>query len=423
MKKVVLGIIILLISFIALILIIEGTYYIYMLFLGKTQHNSNVIDFSISDLFAPDEKAGYILKPNASTTHLPDWEHQREIYDKHSPGAGKRISTNSAGYRGKLYDVSKDENTTRLLVLGGSTTWGPYNDDGSTWPDYLEEMLQEKYTHKQIQVINAAVGGYNTAHNLEMVKQKYQFYNPDIVLIACWFNDMYIMGHGYLYGLPSPHMDYHVEIRNSALDKNKEATTFKGCRFLYQRFLVLRGYLRLYLTTTKEYRDLLSNPTKSFFKRYYANDKIWIQDYLSNVGKIISTFKSRNPKVEIFIVAMPSFFAPATQEDFKEKPNLPNYDITLYNRSYSARRVDSRFLFTVYLYHTVLFQEFLSKKSDEFGFRLIPGYPALGKIPVEERYEYFTDEMHLTDKGNLLLANEISVRLQTLSNNLKSNNN
>ena len=144
MKKVVLGIIILLISFIALILIIEGTYYIYMLFLGKTQHNSNVIDFSISDLFAPDEKAGYILKPNASTTHLPDWEHQREIYDKHSPGAGKRISTNSAGYRGKLYDVSKDENTTRLLVLGGSTTWGPYNDDGSTWPDYLEEMLQEE---------------------------------------------------------------------------------------------------------------------------------------------------------------------------------------------------------------------------------------------------------------------------------------
>lgn len=382
----------------------------------KSDHGG--IDFHIAGMFVKDKEAGYALKPNTGTSDLPRWEERRDRYDAEYHGLGKRISTNSAGYRGTLYTVEKPDNTIRILTLGGSTTWGTFNDDGKTWPDYLEKILLDKVEDKKIQVINGAVGGYTFAQNLEMVKKKFQFYKPDIILIACWFNDMYNRAISSGASFPTPDMDFDVT-KSLKEPRERFKYPFQGGRVLYKGFRNLTETLRFKLTTSEEYRNSLNNPPKSFFKKYYPENKIWINNYLSNISKIIFICKKAQPDAEIFIIAMPTFFVPASAQEFKEKLDLPDYDIAMYHNSYRAKNMEDRFWFAMYYHHTILFQEFLQNRAEKMGYGLIPGYTELGKIPLEKRNKYFCDVLHLTDNGNFLLAEDIAHQLLKLSNKFK----
>jgi lysophospholipase L1-like esterase len=287
--------------------------------------------------------------------------------------------------------------------MGGSTTWGCFNDDGHTWPDYLERFLQDDLKNRNVQVINMAVGGYTSKQNLELFKSKYKYYKPDIILIGCWFNDMYNRGENSLYTYKNT--DFHVNRDFNKLQGREYP--FPGLQAVWVKTKQLIDLLRLKI----EDIDDPGNPPKKYFEKYYTNHKIWLNDYLANIGEIITIAKEVNPKVQIFIIAMPTLLAPSSKETFKDRADLPDFDIPLYYRPYFANNTMWRFWFSLYYYHTILFQEFLEKRQEAMGFQLILGYPALGRVPVKDRRLYFMDEMHLNSDGNRLLAREIESQL------------
>jgi len=95
------------------------------------------------------------------------------------------ISHNSLGFRGPEVDRNKSENTIRIAVLGGSTTYCVSITDDQTWPFLLGKDLEPGY-----EVINLGVPGYSTVENLIQAALILPSLNPDVAIFYVGWNDV-----------------------------------------------------------------------------------------------------------------------------------------------------------------------------------------------------------------------------------------
>ena len=93
------------------------------------------------------------------------------------------IKINSLGFRGDEFTREKAPNTIRIVCLGASTTFNAeVTSNHATWPHQLQEKLRATYPGVNIEVINAAVGGYTSAENLRNLKYRVIPLDPDLVI-------------------------------------------------------------------------------------------------------------------------------------------------------------------------------------------------------------------------------------------------
>lgn len=77
----------------------------------------------------------------------------------------------------------------RIFLVGGSTVLGPNVPPQKTIPAYLERRL-DREVNVNVDVINAGVGGYNSANELSFLSgQLLPFFNPDLVVVMDGVND------------------------------------------------------------------------------------------------------------------------------------------------------------------------------------------------------------------------------------------
>lgn len=91
-------------------------------------------------------------------------------------------------------EVEKTENTVRILVLGGSTTYGTGVDrPEEAWPHKLEEgvraMCQGAELPVEVEVVNAGLPWATSAELLSHYLYRHRYLNPDIVVIHSGGND------------------------------------------------------------------------------------------------------------------------------------------------------------------------------------------------------------------------------------------
>jgi len=85
----------------------------------------------------------------------------------------------------------RNEVSWRLLVLGGSTTFGAgVQREDETWVRLLERELRERID-ASIEVINGGVGGYNIIENALHYELLLQKLDPDVVLLVTGVNDVH----------------------------------------------------------------------------------------------------------------------------------------------------------------------------------------------------------------------------------------
>jgi lysophospholipase L1-like esterase len=98
---------------------------------------------------------------------------------------------NSLGFRGADFPVKKPPGVFRILMLGGSATYGVrILNDSQTIPAQLEEKLRQRgYT--QVQVINGGVFGYSTAESLIELQFRGLELSPDMVIMYEGVNDLH----------------------------------------------------------------------------------------------------------------------------------------------------------------------------------------------------------------------------------------
>ena len=98
-------------------------------------------------------------------------------------GARINIKINSLGFRGDEFSREKPANTVRVACLGASTTFcAEVSSNHHTWPYLLQERLRKAYPGVNIEVVNAALGGYVAEDNLKNLRHRVMPLDPDLVL-------------------------------------------------------------------------------------------------------------------------------------------------------------------------------------------------------------------------------------------------
>jgi len=96
------------------------------------------------------------------------------------------------GYRDREFSLVKPPGVFRIVALGGSTTYTiKVEDNKKTFTAQLEKVLQQKYGYKNVEVINAGVGGYNSWESLINLEFRVLDLDPDLIIVYHGTNDVH----------------------------------------------------------------------------------------------------------------------------------------------------------------------------------------------------------------------------------------
>jgi len=100
------------------------------------------------------------------------------------------ININEYGFRGTEISKQKPEDTFRIFVLGGSTTFGAGStSDQTSIPGYLQTKLTSANLPFEIEVINAGVSGAHSYGESRLIKERLLQFEPDLFIVYDGWND------------------------------------------------------------------------------------------------------------------------------------------------------------------------------------------------------------------------------------------
>lgn len=157
-----------------------------------------------------------------------------EIGHRHRPNAketlmGVEVQTNALGLRDVPRTLEKPPNTTRILALGDSITFGWGAPEKETFCARLEASLNAHppTPGRRYEVINTGVGNSNTAMEVAWFLETGWKFQPDCLLVGWFINDAeltpvpsknWLMYHSYGYVFFKSAMD--GILRRSSTRKN-----------------------------------------------------------------------------------------------------------------------------------------------------------------------------------------------------------
>lgn len=290
-------------------------------------------------------------------------------YYKYPPGRYRqeepRITINPKGLRGPDFDEVKPGGRVRLLVMGGSTTFGFSNGDENTWPALLESELKRHHGCGDVEVINFGIPGYNTRHIYAALRKEGAGYSPDILILYRCLNDVWALEE-----MKRP--------QTAALIVLNWVTEYS--------LLVLKAREKLraiqtgdprfppFVETAEQARALI---------RHYENWEITRR----NLAEIVHTARARGIKVLI----VPELFVLYERQGEIE----PHF----------SQRKD---VFGSQYYKMV---DTLRRTARELELPIFEFQDEVDKMPVEGKRKFSWDYAHLTDSGNLFLARRVAERL------------
>ncbi|MCS6933615.1 MAG: SGNH/GDSL hydrolase family protein [Chitinophagales bacterium] len=253
MKKILFGLIVSVLAFAVLFLLIEITFK-FTLF-----RHGTVYQQIYEALQQPGNQVGYISQPYLNYINRPGYRDSRG-----------NTEINSMGLRySREVPLQKDSGTCRILFLGGSTTFGDVDDTFEMFPALIEKALpQEPCVMKKfrsIECLNGGVHGLTSAELLAHFQYKYQYLQPDIVVLHTGFNDAFM----YARINQAPYQpDYHNSRR--VFRDVLELKPWER-KMLWSRtavYLLVNLRLRDYLKTSLE--------DNAFF--HYTGQYLWFPD-------------------------------------------------------------------------------------------------------------------------------------------------
>ena len=98
---------------------------------------------------------------------------------------------NSQGFRGaQEVSLEKAPNTYRIIMIGGSTTFGDTTYEDETYPAYLQKKFQSANLDFEIEIINSGSSGWWSKPETNLIKEKLIDFNPDMFIVYDGWNDV-----------------------------------------------------------------------------------------------------------------------------------------------------------------------------------------------------------------------------------------
>jgi lysophospholipase L1-like esterase len=128
-----------------------------------------------------------------------------------SPGT---LTLNSKGYHDTEHTIIKPNGTERIIVLGDSFTYSAgIARVEDMYTGVLQERLNQKYGSGKFEVINLGIPGFNSADEVNMLRDNGLQYSPDIIVLQYYINDAEGIGSTKGFeGMMIEHFVYPYEI-------------------------------------------------------------------------------------------------------------------------------------------------------------------------------------------------------------------
>ncbi len=98
---------------------------------------------------------------------------------------------NSLGFRGEEFTPKKKKGTFRIGMIGDSTIFCLDVKEDEAFPYLLEKKLHAYLPGEHIEVVNFGIPSYTTLEMKNLVKSEIFGYQPDLLIIQGFFNDIY----------------------------------------------------------------------------------------------------------------------------------------------------------------------------------------------------------------------------------------
>lgn len=283
------------------------------------------------------------------------------------------FNVNSLGFRGAEFDPSNKKGKLRIFCSGGSTTAGTSTDDDKTWPYFLELCFKER--GYDVEVINAGVVRWTSRQESLRFQSEISNYRPDITLLTQGLNDEFEFSCLFLMGKWKPQTVLNV----------KETRFYSGPHPILSNiplisiFLAIQAFFReFYFTRNMNF----TNPKR--WKAFARND--YIVAWFDNMIDIAKAVKEKESLV--YNVSYPLLVDMAdTLED--RKVYITGSRLTSLHADYQAiskSKISRTF--------NVMSKIMPVLKPDEL----------MSDYKDKERISLFTDELHMTPKGNKIFA-------------------
>lgn len=119
----------------------------------------------------------YELVPNMSVRDLSSTTHPKET--KYSQKID--VSINALGFRGKSFAAAKKAGVFRIVVFGGSNTFGAAVSDEDTYPVQMQKIFDGKYPGK-VEVWNAGISAYEMSQDVAYAETVIKKFDPDLII-------------------------------------------------------------------------------------------------------------------------------------------------------------------------------------------------------------------------------------------------
>lgn len=149
------------------------------------------------------------------------------------------VTHNSRGLRGSEHEYARVPGKYRILVLGDSFAWGFGVRDNEVFSQVLESLSPD------VEVINMGVSGYGTDQELLLYTEEGYKYQPDLVILAFFSNDLDEISSSISYGYPKPFFlldSQPLTVTNVPVPKTSETE-----RKLFDNPTTLMGKLKKFL--------------------------------------------------------------------------------------------------------------------------------------------------------------------------------
>jgi len=275
-----------------------------------------------------------------------------------------KVRINNHGFRGKDFEEKKPDGVYRIICMGGSSTLGLEVEDGLDYPSLLEKELAA-LTKRKIEVINTGFINANSKETLDLFKGEIVKYQPDLVTFYEGFNDYHFFVDDIT---PVARMSLFLAIP-------------KLYSFLYNKsllFAILTEKLTLY--------------------KYAKYDKSKLQNivdvFSGNIRDLIDIAHRNNAEV---LLAQQCIWIEGYNW-MKDKSLIP----TILAKIESGRPI-SREEAYCYLHFSIYMA--IDKIAKEKSVTIVDLYKELTKY---DPGEVSNDIVHLTNKGNEIIAHSIS---------------
>ena len=211
----------------------------------------------------------------------------------------KPIRTNSYGFKDYEWNITKPNNTIRIIALGDSFTEGFGVDVNETWPKQLEAMLNNLNLSVRFEVFNMGQGGWGTYEEVEAFKIIGLQFEPDIVILQYHGNDF-----------ETPEFDKEIErLVNEYLNGEQDIP-----EYVEEAFEKTEDEYVLYIYFTYVYfKD------KDF-------DSVWSKNVEPYLRELVDLLKKEDIEFVMFAVDFGSQTKYDLLSDFAEKQGIDIYN-------------------------------------------------------------------------------------------------